>query len=311
MVSPVLNYKHLYYFWVVANEGGISRAAERLEMAPQTISSQVKRLERAVGRSLLAPEGRGLVLTEAGRVALGYAEQIFALGEQMTEALAEGELDRSMRLTVGISDVLPKLVAYDLLEPVVSGSDRIRLVCHEGEFEDLLGDRALHTVAVVRAARPVGHGSGLRVFNHPLGDWDIGVFATATLAERHAAGFPKSLDGAPFLLPTRHTALRARLDVWFETQGIRPRVVGEFEDSALLTTFGGTGMGLFPAATMLAPELAEQFGARLLGEFAQVREQFYAISNERRIRHPAVEILLQASRRRAPVSRPAPPPAPR
>lgn len=294
MKSTGLNFRHLYYFWVVAKEGSVTRAAERLDVAVQTISTQLSLLEKSIGRSLLAPQGRRLVLTEAGRMALGYADQIFLLGEQMQEALAGSEQDRSMRLTVGISDSLPKLIASRLLEAALRLPERVRLVCFEDRFETLLGDLTLHKLDVVLTDRAVPSGTALRVFSHLLGESDITLFGVPELALRYREKFPASLNGAPLLLPTRNNAIRGRIDHWFEAHDLRPDVVGEFDDNALLNTFGRSGLGLFPAPSALASDVAEQFGAVPVGELSQVREQFYAISNERKIKHPAIEAILSA-----------------
>ena len=295
MKSKSLNYRHLYYFWVVAKEGGITRAAERLGVAVQTISMQIAQLEQDIGKSLLAPKGRRLVLTEAGQMALGYADQIFLLGEQMQESLADDDIGSSMRLTVGISDSLPKLTAYRLLEATLTLPKRVRLACYDGKFEALLADLALHKLDVVLTDRPVSSGAGLRVFSHSLGECPIMLFGIPALAKRYKENFPASLSGAPMLLPTRNNAIRGRLDQWFERHSIRPDIVGEFEDSALLKTFGRNGLGLFPAPSALASDIEEQFNAVLVGEISQVSEQFYAISTELKIRHPAVEAILSST----------------
>jgi len=294
MKTKGLNFRHLYYFWVVAKEGGITRAAERLGVAVQTISMQLAQLEQDIGKSLLAPKGRRLVLTEAGEMALGYADQIFLLGEQMQEALAEDDLGNSMRLTVGISDSLPKLTAYRLLEAALSLPKRVRLACYDGKFESLLADLALHKFDVVLTDRPVSSGASLRVFSHPLGECQITLFGIPELAKRYRTNFPQSLNAAPLLLPTRNNALRGRLDQWFERQSLHPDIVGEFEDSALLKTFGRSGLGLFPAPSALAQDIKEQFNALPVGEIMEVSEQFFAISTEMKIRHPAVEAILSA-----------------
>ncbi len=293
MKNSNVNFRHLYYFWVVAKEGGVTAAAKRLGVAVQTISMQLASLEQSLGKSLLAPQGRRLVLTEAGQLALGYADQIFLLGEQMQEALAEDDLGSSMRLNVGISDSLPKLTAFRLLEAALHLDKRVRLSCHDGKFESLLADLALHKFDVVLTDRPVSS-TNLRVFSHPLGDCQIMLFGIPALAERYLPDFPASLNGAPLLLPTRNNALRGRLDQWFEMHGLRPDVVGEFEDSALLKTFGRNGLGLFPAPAALSSDIQEQFKAIPVGEISQVREQFFAISTELKIRHPAVEAILSS-----------------
>lgn len=294
MKTTGLNFRHLYYFWVVAKEGSITRAAERLDVAIQTISAQLGLLEQSVGKSLLAPQGRRLVLTEAGRIALGYADQIFLLGEQMQEALASADIDRAMRLTVGISDSVPKLISSRLLEAALSLPERVKLICYEDNFESLLGDLSVHKLDVVLTDRPVPSGTTLRVFSHLLGESEVMLFGVPQLAKKYRAEFPASLKSAPLLLPTRNNAVRGRIDHWFETHELRPNVVGEFDDNALLNTFGRSGLGLFPASAALAANVEEQFGAIPVGELAEVREQFYAISNERKIKHPAIEAILSA-----------------
>ncbi len=291
----MLNYKHLHYFWVVAQEGSITRAAERLGVAVQTISGQLSLLERQLGKALFNSQGRGLVLSDAGRLALGYADQIFQLGEALVESVHSSDSESTLRLRVGISDGLPKLLAYRLLSSVTSMPADIRLVCDEGEFETLLADLALHRLDVVLTDRAAPVGGNLKVFSSRLGDFATGLFATQELVDRYQAEFPRSLDGAPILLPTRHNALRGRIDRWLESTGIRPKIVGEFEDSALLNTFGRGGLGIFPAPLVLAEQIAASFNAIPLGSMPSVSEQIYAISNERRIRHPAIEVLCAAS----------------
>ncbi|QJD99253.1 transcriptional activator NhaR [Massilia forsythiae] len=294
-----INYRHLYYFWVVAKEGGITRAAERLGLAVQTVSSQLTLLEQALGKTLFSQQGRRLVLTEAGRLALTYADQIFLLGEQLQEALNEADSGRT-RLTVGISDSLPKLSAFRMLEAAMQVERPVRLVCYEDQFEALLADLALHKLDVVLTDREVRAGATLKVFSHQLFESEMVVVGVPALAQRFGADahdgdtFPANLNGAPFLLPTRNNALRGKIDEWFVQHHVRPDVVGEFEDNALLNTFGRRGLGLFFAPAALAGEVAEQFGAVLIGKVPSVREQFYMISNDRKIKHPAVEAMLAA-----------------
>ena len=290
-----LNYKHLHYFWVVAQEGSITRAAERLGVAVQTMSGQLSLLERQLGKALFNSQGRGLVLSEAGRTALGFADQIFQLGDALVEAIQSSDNESMLRLRAGISDGIPKLLAYRLLSSVTSMPVDVRLICDEGEFETLLADLALHRLDVVLTDRAAPVGGNLKVFSTRLGDFENGLFAIPALVERYRPGFPQSLDGAPMLLPTRHNAIRGRIDRWLESSGVRPKIVAEFEDSALLNTFGRGGLGIFPAPLALADQIAAQLNAQTLGAMAGVSEQIYAISNERRIRHPAIEVLCAAS----------------
>ncbi|CAH0158785.1 Transcriptional activator protein NhaR [Massilia sp. Bi118] len=289
-----LNFRHLYYFWVVAKEGGITRAAERLGLAVQTVSSQLTLLEQSLGKTLFSQQGRRLVLTEAGRVAMNYADQIFLLGLQMQEAVTEADSGR-VRLSVGISDSLPKLSAYRMLEAAMNIEKKVRLVCYEDNFDALLADLALHKLDVVLTDREVQPGSALKVFSHQLFSSEMLVVGLPALAAEWGKDFPKNLNGAPFLLPTRNNALRGKIDEWFLQVNVKPDVVGEFEDNALLNTFGRRGLGLFFAPAALAADIEAQFGAVQAGAVPGVREQFYVISNERKIKHPAVEAILAAA----------------
>ena len=292
-MSLHFSYRHLYYFWVVAKEGGMARAADRLGMAVQTISTQVRELERALGHTLLEPAGRGLSLTEAGIAAMRQAEQIFQLGERLPDLLRDTVGKPAMRLTVGVADSLPKLVVLHLLQPVLK-APRLRLVCHVDEYADLLGDLALHRLDVVLADKPVPPNPNLKVYSHPLGSSTLAWYAPPALAAAAQRGFPQSLARVPVLLPTIHASVRGRLDQWFERQGVRPDVVGEFEDSALLKTFGASGLGVFPAVTLVHDDLVSRYGVKRIGGCDGVEEQFFAIGTERRVRHPLVERLLPA-----------------
>lgn len=298
-----LNYKHLHYFWVVAQEGSITRAAERLGVAIQTISGQLSLLERQLGKALFNSQGRGLVLSEAGRVALGYADQIFQLGDALVDAVEHADSESTLRLRAGISDGIPKLLAYQLLSTVTSMPSDVRLICDEGEFETLLADLALHRLDVVLTDRPAPTSGNLKVFSTRLGEFATGLFAPPAMAEQFSGNFPDSLNGAPLLLPTRHHALRGRIDRWLEQTGLRPKIVGEFEDSALMTTFARGGLGIFPAPLALAEQVESQLEARPLGAMPGVSEQIFAISSERRIRHPAVEAICAAAPQGIPSAR--------
>ena len=285
------NHRHLYYFWVVAKEGSMSRAAERLDMAVQTVSAQVRELERDLGCQLLRPAGRGLALTDAGQVALQQAEQIFQLGESLPELVRGAAQVQAVRLTVGIADGLPKLVVQRLLQPVLA-TPGLRLVCHEGEMADLLADLALHRMDVVLSDHPAPFNPHLKVHNHPLGASAMGWYAAPYWWEQARDGFPASLNRVPVLLPTTHSTVRRPLDQWLIQHRLRPRVVGEFEDSALLETFGGSGLGVFPAALSVQDDLLQRHQARLLGPCEGVEDHYYAISTERRVKHPVVQQLL-------------------
>ncbi|SFU28426.1 transcriptional activator NhaR [Pseudoduganella namucuonensis] len=292
MKTAGINFRHLYFFWTVAKEGSVTRAAERLGLAIQTVSTQLSLLDQQVGKALLTQQGRRLVPTEAGRVALDYADQIFQLEDQLQQALNDVDAGR-MRLTVGISDSLPKLVAFHLLEMTQRLAKPVKLICMEDEYDALLADLALNKLDVVLTDRAVRATPSLRVFSHLLLESQMQLYGSARLAKRYRRDFPNSLNGAPLLLPTRNNALRGRIDAWFVQHGVRPDVVGEFEDNAMLNTFGRNGMGLFFAPAVLAQDMEEQFGATLVGQAPELREQFYAISNERKIKHPAVEAILE------------------
>jgi LysR family transcriptional activator of nhaA len=293
-MSPAFNYKHLYYFWVVAKEGGISRAADRLDMAVQTVSAQVRELERSLGYALLKPAGRGLALTEAGQAALLQADQIFQLGEDLPSRVRDAVSTPSVRLAVGISDGLPKLVVHRLMLPVMA-EPNLRLLCHEGQFDQLLADLALHRLDVVFSDRPAPGNPNIKLYSHALGNSTIAWYGCSALIKPLKKNFPQSLADVPLLLPTGQTAVRKRLDHWFDQHGIRPRIVGEFADSALLKTFGSSGMGVFPAAESVHDDLLAHYAVQRLGACEGVSEHFYAIGTEKKVQHPLVQRLLQAS----------------
>jgi len=290
-MSIHFNYRHLYYFWVVGKEGGITRAAERLGMAVQTVSTQVRELERELGHALLKPSGRGLVLTEAGQAAMQQAEQIFALGEQLPALVRDAVSAPRVRLAVGISDGLPKLVVRSLLQPALT-EPNLRLLCHEGQFDELVAMLALHRLDVVLSDRPAAPGVQLKAHSHALVSSELAWYAPPALAAAARRGFPQSLARVPVLLPTTHAAARALLDQWFERQGLRPNTVGEFEDSALLKTFGAGGMGVFPAVELVHDDLVATYGVRRVGRCEGVHERFYAIATPRKVQHPLVNRLL-------------------
>ncbi len=294
-MSQEFNYRHLYYFWVVAKEGGMARAAGRLGMAVQTVSTQVRELEQSLGHALLKPAGRGLVLTEAGLAAMHQADQIFALGEQLPGVVRDAAAAPGVRLAVGISEGLPKLAVRRLLQPVID-TPRLRLLCHEDEFDDLLGDLALHRLDVVLADRAAPPNRNLRLYSHPLGSSSLVWYAPPGLLAAAREGFPQSLAKLPVLLPTAHAAVRGRIDQWFERLGIAPNIVGEFEDSALLATFGAAGMGVFPAAELIDDKLTVSGEAQRVAACGGVEELFFAIATEKRVLHPLVQRLLPAPR---------------
>ena len=292
MNTSAFSYRHLYYFWVVAKEGGISRAAERLGMAVQTVSAQVRELEATLGHALLKPAGRGLALTEAGLAAMKQADQIFQLGEQLPALVRDAVSAPAVRLSVGISDGLPKLVVRRLLQPVLP-EPKLRLSCSEGRFEDLLAALALHRLDIVLADRAAPPNPNLKLYSHSMGSSTLAWYASEALAQKAAQGFPASLATTPVLLPSAHSAARLRLDQWFEQHSIRPNVVGEFEDSALLKTFGASGMGVFPAAQWVHEDLIARYNVQRIGPCDGVVEHFFAIGTEKKVQHPLVQSLLK------------------
>lgn len=288
-----LNYRHLLYFWAVAKEGSITRAAERLGLSVQTISTQLGLLERQLGQALLAPQGRSLVLTEAGRTALVHAEQIFQIGEKLRRSLTDPQSGRP-RFAVGITDAVPKLVAFRLLAGTLQPPLSVRLECAEGAFDDLLGELALNRLDLVVADRSAPQRAHLKLHSHPLGTFGIDLYGAPSLQKRYGPGFPDNLQGAPLLLPARSDPLRASIDAWFEARELYPLIVGEFTDSALMKTFGRAGLGLFPAPAGMHEDIVAQFNALPVGRLQGVEERWFAISTQRRIENPAVVAIRQA-----------------
>lgn len=294
--SDMLNYKHLHYFWEVAKLGSIVRASEKLHLTPQTISGQLSLLEEHLDEALFSRVGRNLELTETGRLVLSYAEEIFSLGGELEERLRNLPAGRPKVFKVGVADVVPKSIAYRLLAPALELPDPVRIICREGPIDTLLAELALHKVDLVIADGPIPSSINVRGFNHPLGDCGITFFATAKLARKLNKNFPENLNGMPLLLPGEMTVVRNRLINWLEGQHIYPQIVGEFDDSALMKAFGRTGTGVFIAPTPIAEEVKKQFGVVSIGETNKIREQFYAISVERKISHPAVAAITQTAR---------------
>jgi LysR family transcriptional regulator, transcriptional activator of nhaA len=291
-----LNYHHLLYFWTVAKEGSIAQACKQLRLAQPTISAQLHSLENSLGEKLFQRSGRKLVLTEIGSLVYGFADEIFALGRELTDTLKGMPSGRPIRFTVGISDAMPKLIAYRLLEPALRMQQSVQLICREGKPQQLLAELTTHGLDLVLSDTPAGAEMRIRAYNHLLGECGIQIFGIARLVNRYQDGFPKSLNGAPMLLPTSNTALRRSLDQWFEQHSVRPLVVGEMEDSALLKVFGSRGVGLFPAASAIENEVRSQFGVRSLGTIDRVCERFYAISIERKLKNPAVLAISESAR---------------
>ncbi|MFM8252096.1 MAG: transcriptional activator NhaR [Planctomycetota bacterium] len=292
-----LNYHHLLYFWMVAREGTIQRAAEILHVGQPTISTQLRKLETAFGQKLFRRAGRTLELTEAGQMVLRYADEIYSLGRELTDTMRGHTSGKPVRLVVGIVDAMPKLMVRRLLEPALQILPEMRLVCVEDPLERLLAELTQHRVDLVLSDSPVTAAMRVKAFNHSLGESAVGVFGSKNLAKRYRRDFPQSLTGAPLLLPARHTALRRALDAWLDQQNYHPQIRGEFEDRALMKAFGQTGEGLFPGTMAMADEIIRQHEVELIGELANVKEQFFAITAERKLVHPAVQAISDTARK--------------
>lgn len=292
----MINYKHLHYFWVVAKEGGVGRASERLHLTPQTISGQLSLLEENLGEALFNRVGRNLELTETGRLALSYADEIFSLGGELEEVVRNLPGGRPQVFKVGVADVVPKSIAYRLLAPSLQLEEPVRIVCRENNIDALLGELALHKLDLVIADGPIPQKLNVRGYNHQLGECGISFFALPALAQSLVKDFPHSLNRAPLLLPSEINVVQGRLLKWFDKLHIHPRIVGEFDDSALMKAFGQAGTGVFIAPTPIAAEVEKQHGVVAIGQTDEVREQFYAISVERRISHPAVAAITETAR---------------
>lgn len=294
----MLNYRHLYYFWVVTKEGGFARAAARLDMAIQTISAQVRELEKSLGHQLLKPAGRGVTLTEAGQAAFARAEEIFQLGQLIPDEVREAASGKVARLAVGMSDGLSKLAAHALLEPVLS-TPSLRLVCHEGEFEQLLAELALHHLDLVLAGQAAPRNANLRLTSERLVASPVAWYgAPAHVRKADVEQFPQSLNHLPVLLPTGHSALRPALERWFDTHGLRPHIVGEFEDSALMAVFAARGQGVFPVSSLGASEVTMMGALRCLGQTDEVKEEIHAIRSRRGQHHPLVLQVMSSAQAR-------------
>ena len=291
-----LNYHHLLYFWTVAREGSIAKARTSLRLAPSTISLQIRALEEALDEKLFERKGRRLVLTEIGTTVFEYADEIFGLGQELMTAVKQGEHRRPMRFVVGVASVVPKLIAYRLLEPALSLPEPVTIVCVEDTPERLVAQLATYSLDMVLTDNPIGSEVPVRSYNHLLGDCGLSFFAPKKMAERYRRKFPESLDGAPLLLPRGHTAVRRALDAWFQERGVRPLVVGEFDDTGLLKAFGASGVGLFSAPSVIEDEVRRQYSVTVIGRTTEVVERFYAISVERRLRHPAVVAISRGAR---------------
>ncbi len=291
-----LNYNHLFYFWMVAREGSIVRACKELLISQPTVSGQIKALETYLKEPLFNRVGRRLVLTDAGRTVFKYADDMFSVGQELMNAIKQRPTGRAQRLTVGVADSLPKLVIRSVLAPALKLAQPVQLIVHESGLDRLLIDLASYRLDVVLSDSPAGREASVRTFSHLLGESGISFFATRELASRLARKFPKSLDGAPMFLPTSDTALRRSLNQWFDRHGVRPKVLGEFADSALLKVFGRDGSGAFPAPSIVETDLRNEYEVVVVGRADGVVERFYAISVERKLKHPAVIAITEAAR---------------
>jgi LysR family transcriptional activator of nhaA len=291
-----INFHNLFSFWTVAKEGGVVRASKKLYLAQPTISGQIRELERNFGQKLFSRSGRGLILTETGQFVFRYAEEIFALGSELLDGISGRPTARPMRLLVGVADVLPKSVAYRLIRPALASRD-IRIVCYEGNANYLVSELSLNRLDVVLADAPLSPSAKVRAFSHLLGESGVSILAVESLAKKFRGNFPDSLDRAPFYLPMENAALRRSLDQWFDARTIHPTIKGEFEDSALLKFFARDGAALFPVPTVVEKEVCRQFDVSRVGRIDAIRERFYAISIERRLKHPAVLAISERARK--------------
>ena len=293
---PWLNYHHLLYFWTVARTGSVTKACQELHLTQPAVSAQIRMLEKALGEKLFAKRGRNLVLTDVGRTVYRYADEIFSLGREMMETMAGRPSGRPQRLAVGVCDQVPKLLAFRLLAPVLGEDAGVHLVIRDDKPERLLADLAAHALDLVISDAPVGASTRVKAFNHLLGETGVTIFGAPALASRFADGFPRSLDGAPFIVPSEGTTLHRSLAAWFDTVPVRPRIVAEIDDSAVLKVFGQGGTGLFAAPSAIAGDLRQQYGVQPVGRVEAIRERFYAISVERRITHPVVQAITSSAR---------------
>lgn len=293
----MLNYKQLYYFWNVAKAGSITRAAERLHLTPQTISGQLAELERALTTDLFRRIGRRLELTSAGKLALSHADEIFQIGNELEQSLRSGAASGELSFRVGVADAVPKTLAYQLLAPAMALAEPVRLICSEDKLERLFAELAIHQLDLVISDRPLPSELGVKGYNHALGRCAIAFYAAPELAARYRANFPRCLDGAPFLLPGDKAAVQGPLMRWFSEQQIQPRILGKFDDSALMKAFGKAGVGIFPAPIILSDEIRRQYGAEVIGSAHEVMLRYYAISIERRLTHPAVVAVSEAAKK--------------
>lgn len=291
-----INYHHLYYFWLTVKTGTVSAAAESLHLARPTVAAQIKNLEKSIGRSLFEKKGRGLVLTEFGTQIHQYANEIFAIGHELREFIKTGHGENRKRFVVGLPDVVPKHIAFELLKPALHMEDRPRTVCYEGKLDQLLTDLATHKLDLVISDAPAPLTMDFKVYNHKLGECGLSMLAVPAMAKKYRKNFPQSLTDAPCLLPTDHTAVRRAMDIWMDDNEIFPEIVAEFEDSALLKVFGQAGEGIFPVPTAIEALIKRQYGVHLVGRISEVRDKFYAISAEKRVQHTATSLVVKQAK---------------
>lgn len=291
-----INFKHLHYFWAVAHEGSIARASEKLNITPQTISGQLSLLEERFGQDLFVKQGRNLAITETGRLVLRYADEIFNLGNELTDVLRGAPAVGPAEFIVSASSALPKTIVYKIIEPALHLSHDISLNCKEGPVESILADLAVHEVDMVLTDTPLTSAFSIKAYNHFLGESGLSFFASRRLAQTYAKNFPKCLHAAPMLLPTRQNAIRQQFDRWLDDNNIRPVVKGQFDDSALMKSFGQTGLGIFFMPTIIEQEVCSTFDVQVIGKIPTIKQRFYAISAERKIKHPAVAAICDAAR---------------
>lgn len=296
MSDDWLNYHHLLYFWTVAREGSVTRASEKLHLAQPTISGQLKKLEQSLGEKLYTRVGRDLVLTDVGQTVYRYADEIFSIGREMVDAVKDRPVGRPVRLVVGLPMVLPKLIAFRLLQPALELEEKVKIVCREGSMQELLTQLAVHELDVVFADSPASSLASIRAFNHVLGECGIGVFGAAALCKKFRKKLPDSLSGAPFVMPAEGTLMRRSVDQWLSETGIQPEIVGEMDDTALMKVFAQAGVGFIPAPLAIQTEIENQFGLTLLTEIPGAVERYYAITVQRRLQHPAVVAISQAAK---------------
>ncbi len=292
-----MNFKHLHYFWVTAKAGGIMRAGEQLHTTPQTLSGQIKLLEDWLGRKLFRKSGRNLELTEDGHLALGYADQIFTLGAELESAVRKAHGgQRVLDFKVGVADSVAKSIAYRLLEPALTVAEPVRLVCSEGKFPDLLAQLALNRLDLVIADEPMSRRISVKAFNHPLGRTAMSFFCAPELKKQLKGVFPQCLNDFPLLIPGAQASVRQQFEGWLTRHHIHPRIIGEFDDGALMSAFGREGRGAFMAPTVMEQDTVTQFGVEVIGRTEELVDEFYAVSVERRITHPCVVAITDAAR---------------